>query len=159
MVYQLVQTVEGWLEMTNAVHRALSLSVLFALGSVGVVGCASPPTVGSLAVDRANDVVEEILSAPTSDQEAIFIRELVREYQQIGGTITESDISAADRGAMITAGIKTCRELADGVSIASMRQKMEQDLLQQSPELDSTTAAGIIQANLAAIRAPGSLCP
>ena len=72
--------------------------------------------------------------------------------------MTESDITSSDRAAMIEAGIKTCRELADGVSVTAMRQKMEQDLLQQSPDLDSGTAAGIIDANLRAIRAPGSLC-
>lgn len=148
-----------WEGKGNAMRRYSALLLAAVLASVLLSGCASPPTVGSLAVDRANDVLDSVVSAPTAAQEDTFIRELVRGYQAIGSTITESDITASDRAAMIDAGVKTCRELADGVSVTAMRQKMEQDLLQQSPDLDSGTAAGIIDANLRAIRAPGSLCP
>ena len=140
-------------------RRFAVLPLTVVLASVVLAGCGSPPTVGSVAVDRANEVVDSVVTAPTTAQKNTFIRALVREYQAIGSAMTESDITAADRAAMIDAGIKTCRELADGVSVTAMRQKMEQDLLQQSPELDSVTASGIIEANLRAIRAPGSLCP
>ena len=140
-------------------HRRSALLVTAVLASVSLSACGTPPTAGSLAIDRANEVVDGLVAAPTTAQKDTFIRELVRGYQAIGSTMTESDISSSDRAAMIEAGIKTCRELADGVSVSAMRQKMEQDLVQQSPDLDSFTAAGIIEANLEAIRAPGSLCP
>lgn len=143
----------------KAVRRYCGSALAAVLTSVALSGCATPPTVGSLAVDRANEVVEGLVTAPTVDQENTFIRELVRGYQALGSTMTESDITSGDRAAMIEAGVKTCRELADGVSESAMRQKMEQDLLEQSSDLDPETAAGIIESNLRAIRAPGSLCP
>ena len=140
-------------------RRYSVLPITAVLAALVLSGCASPPTVGSLAVDRANEVLDSVVSSPTAAQEDTFIRELVRGYQAMGSTMTESDITSFDRAAMVDAGIKTCRELADGVSVSMMRQKMESDLVQQSPDLDSGTAAGIIDANLGAIRAPGSLCP
>ncbi len=135
------------------------VAAIFTVGTVALAGCASPPTVGSLAVDRANEVVDAVVSAPDANQEDTFMRELVLGYQNLGSTLTESDITPADRAAMIEAGVKTCRELADGVSESAMRQKMAEDLIQQSPDLDIATAQGVIDANLRAIRAPGSLCP
>ena len=147
------------LEKRKVMRKYSVLPLTAVLASVLLSGCASPPTVGSLAVDRANEILDSVVSTPSADQKNTFIRELVRGYQALGSTMTESSITLSDRAAMIDAGVKTCQELADGVGETAMRQKMEQDLLQQSPDLDSGTAAGIIEANLRAIRAPGSLCP
>ena len=157
--------VASWSEATKksgkrkTMRRNPALPLTVVLASVLLSGCGSPPTVGSLAVDRANEVLDSVVSAPSNAQRSTFIRELIRGYQALGSTLTEDDITSSDRAAMIDAGVKTCRELAGGVSETTMRRKMEQDLLQQSPELDPGTASGIIEANLRAIRAPGSLCP
>lgn len=139
--------------------RSLAFAVTIVLVPVVLMGCATPPTVGSLAVDRASEVVDGIVTAPTADQKKTFVRVLVREYQNLGFPFSESDLAASERAEIINAAIKTCRELAEGVSVTTMRKKMQQDLLQQSPNLDSATASGIISANFTAIRAPGSLCP
>ncbi len=135
------------------------LAVLVAFLSVGLAGCSNPPSPGSLAIDRAGEIVGALLAAPDDAQIAMYKRELLANYQTIGIPMSEDSIDEAMWTAMISASLKTCRELAGGVSETDMRDKMIDDLKQQEPGADPTWYPLIAEVNLTAIQAPGSLCP
>ena len=130
--------------------------VLVAFLSVGLVGCGMPPSPGSLAIDRVGDVVEAVLAEPDEAQIAVYKRELTAEYEAIGFKVLGDNVTWAD---VMPPALKTCRELAKGVSVTDMRAKFIDDLKGQSPNTDPSIVVLIADANLAALRAPGSLCP
>ena len=130
--------------------------VLVAFLSVGLVGCGMPPGPGSLAIDRVGEVVEAVLAEPDDAQIAVYKRELTAEYEAIGFKVLGDNVTWAD---VMPPALKTCRQLANGVSVTDMRAKFIDDLKGQSPNTDPSIVVLIADANLAALRAPGSLCP
>lgn len=141
--------------------KILTATVVTVGASLTLTGCFGPPTtVDSLALDRVADVGEAILAEPDEAQKTVYKRELSTNYQAIGLDVTEDSLSsAAEWPAIIAASLKTCRELANGVSETDMVTNLIDDLKQQQPNMDPAWFPLIAEANLSAIRAPGSLCP
>ncbi len=143
-----------WRAVSSRKHK---FGVLVALSIVGLVGCGMPPSPGSLAIDRVGEVVEAVLAEPNDAQIAVFERALTAEYVALfpGFTWDEEDSWEA----VIGGALRMCRKLADGVTVTDMRDKLFDDLESQMPNAAPADVMLIVDANLRALRAPGSLCP
>ena len=69
----------------------------------------------------------------------------------VGSSVTWADV--------MRPALKTCSDFADGVTVTDMRAKMFNDLKDQQPNAEPFEIALVVDANLNALRAPGSLCP
>jgi hypothetical protein len=145
---------ERWRAVSS---RKYKFGVLVAFLIVGLVGCGMPPSPGSLAIDRAGEVVEAVLAEPNDAQIAVFKRELTANYEAVGFDISRSDEDLWVK--VINAALRSCRDLANGTSVTDMRAVLIDDLMEQKPDSDLSMASLIADANLAALRAPDSLCP
>ena len=137
------------------VKRNLALIAIAPL-LVGLAACSTPPSPGSLAVDRAVEAVDGFLAEPDDAQIAVYKRVLTAEYEAIGMTAVGSNVTWAD---VMRPALKTCSDFADGVTVTDMRAKMFNDLKDQQPNAEPFEIALVVDANLNALRAPGSLCP
>ena len=127
---------------------------------VGLAACSTPPSPQSWAVDRAVEAVDGFLAEPDDAQIAVYKRVLTAEYEAIGMTAVGSNVTWAD---LMRPALKTCRDFADGVTVTDMRAKMSNDLQEMANEaglqVEPFETARVVDANLTALRAPGSLCP
>jgi hypothetical protein len=127
--------------------------VLVAFLIVGLVGCST----GSLAINRAGEAVDTILAEPNDAQIAVYKRELIAEYKAVFPGFSWSDEDSWE--GTIDAALRSCRELAKGVSVTDERISLIDDVESQLPNYSPIDVALIVDANLNAQRAPGSLCP
>lgn len=145
---------ERWRAVSSGKYK---FGVLVAFLIVGLVGCGMPPSPGSLAFDRAGEVAEAVLAEPNDAQIAVYKRVLTAEYEALFPGFSWSDEDSWVE--MIGGAVNSCRKLAKGVSVTDMRAKMLDDLESQAPNAQPSEMALIVDANLKALRAPGSLCP
>lgn len=144
---------ERWRAVSSQKYK---FGALVALSIVGLVGCGMPPSPGSLAIDRAGEVVEAVLAEPNDAQIAVYKRELTANYKAIGFAVLSNGATWAD---IMPPALKTCRQLANGTSVTDMRAKFIDDLESQMTNYDPEISVLIADASLAALLAPGSLCP
>ncbi|MDA9890920.1 DUF732 domain-containing protein [Actinomycetota bacterium] len=140
-----------------ASSRKYKFGVLVAFLIVGLVGCGMPPSPGSLAIDRAGEVVEAVLAEPNDAQIAVYKRELIAGYKAVIPGFSWSDEDSWEDA--IDWALSVCRELAKGVSVTDVRAVLIVNVESQLPIASPIEVAQIVDANLRAQRAPGSLCP
>ena len=98
-----------------------------------------------------------MLAEPNDAQIAVYKRELIAEYKAVFPGFSWSDEDSWE--GTIDAALRSCRELAKGVSVTDERISLIDDVESQLPNYSPIDVALIVDANLNAQRAPGSHCP